>query len=280
MMKAAARTACIVLLMASTEPMASAGVITMLSLPSVGPNNDLSPSWPQYAANALASLGNGGGNIGDPTTDPTAYAAASWIIAGDLILSSFPSWLGTAAPSGAFAGESGNQLLFGLVISGNGDYFRLSNLYNTMSSSDPFDSLGWNSGGFSAYGTYLVGRDCGADGVCGTADDIVYSNGEDASLPVNQLLYVGVGAAFDASGEPGATDQDKLDSVGAFILSNSPFSVSNTYTLYDDNLSVLASVDSTISEASEVPEPSTLLFAAVGLAGFAVLTRLRLRSSN
>lgn len=272
-MKTVLGQAWIVFVILGLPAVANASYITMISVPSVGPNNSLSPSWSQYATNALTSLANGGGNVGNPTSDPTAYAAASDLAPGDLILSSFPSWLGVADPTGAFAGEYGNQLLFGLVISGNGDYFRLSNLYNTMSSSDSGNSLGWNSGGFSVYGAYLVGRDCGPDGVCGTPDDVVYNGGEDASIPVNELLYVGVGAAFDASFEPGATGQDKLDSVRSFILSNSPFSVSNNYTLYDDGGAVLASIDSTVSEASQVPEPSSALLLATALIGLGVVVR-------
>ena len=268
---------CIRLAIFALVPAATAGTVTMFSVSSVGPSNALSPSWAQYATNALTSLGNGGGNIGNPASDPTAYAAASDLSAGDLILSSFPSWLGVADPTGALAGENGNQLLFGLLISGAGDYFRLSNLFNTMSSSDPGNSLGWNSGGFTAYGTFLIGRDCGPDGVCGTADDAVYSSGEDASLPVNRLLYVGVGAAFDASGEPGVTNQDKLDSVRSFILSNAPFSVSNNYTLFDDGGAILVSVDVTVSEASQVPEPGSALLTGTAVLAVGVLFRLKRR---
>src|SRR5579884_736647 len=250
-------------------PAARADSISILSFPSVGPNNSLSLSWSQYASDALTSIETGGGNTGNPASDPTAYATVSALNPGDLILSSFPSWEGIADPSGAFAGEYGDQLLFGLQILGNGNYFRLSNLYNTMASSDAGDSLGGNSGGFSSYGPYLLGIDCGSDGICGTADDTIYQNGESASLPVNELFYVGVGAAFDATNEPGATNQDKLDSLTSFVLMNAPFSVSNTYTLYsDDATTVLGASSSTLTvlAPSSVPEPVSSALLGTGLA--------------
>jgi len=241
-------------------------------IPSVGPNSSLSSSWSQYSANAIAAVAGGSGNTGDPSIGPSAYTVAAGLNPDDLILSSFPSWEGIADPGGQFGGEYGAQLLFGLAIFGNGNYFRLSNLYNTMSSSDPGNTLAGNSGGFSVYGPNLVGIDCGQDGVCGTGDDIVYRNGEDASIPVSELFYVGVGAAFDATAEPGATNQDRLDNVAAFIFSNSPFSVSNTYTLYDDTGSQIITGAATLSEA---PEPSTasLLMITSAVAGLHVLIR-------
>ena len=211
--------------------------LTFTVRPSSAPNAFGSPSWATYAANALNSLGNGLGNIGDRNTDPTAYEiAGAYIEPGDVTVSGFSSWRGVAGPASPFTAEYGNRMHFGLSIVGGGTnpQFRLNDLAFNMASGDSANSLVF-SGNFAGlgYNANRYGVDFGADRVLGGGDDIVYTAGNGMSL-VDKIVYVGVGNAFDATFEPG-TDQDKIDSVASYINSEGPFGIACTYTLYSPN---------------------------------------------
>ena len=88
---------------------------------SPGPNFFGSPNWNGYVANAMASIEDDLGNIGDREIDPTAYEIFSEgqiVSANELIVSSFASWRGVADPSSPFDLENGNRLHFGLHLVG------------------------------------------------------------------------------------------------------------------------------------------------------------------
>ena len=208
---------------------------TFTVAPSSAPNAFGSPSWGPYVANALNSLQNGSGSTGDLDTDPTAYEVTGAVIElGDVVVSGFSSWRGVAGQPSPFNGEYGNRLHFGLRITGGGSepQFRLNDLAFDMSSGDSGNSLVFagNFAGFN-YSATRYGIDYGADRMPGGGDDTVYNSGNGLSL-VDEIVYVGVGNAFDASFEPGPTDQDKLDSVFYYIDSESPFNIACTYTLF------------------------------------------------
>jgi hypothetical protein len=246
--------------------------IALLVYPSSAPNVFGSPSWNAYNTNALASIHGNLGNIGDRNTDPTAYEVAGAIIdPGDVTVAGFSSWRGVAGPAAPFTGEYGNRLHFGLRVVGGGDnpQFRLNDLAFNMSSGDSFNSLAF-VGDFVGlnYSATRYGIDYGADRMLGGGDDTVYTTGNGLSL-VDEIVYVGVGNAFDATFEAGATDQDKLNSAMAYIYGEGPFDISCVYTINDPNGGFLASGGGSVI----VPAPGAV--ALLGLAGLVAPRRRR-----
>lgn len=246
--------------------------ISMTVYPSSAPNVFGSSSWNAYRLNALNSIQNGLGNIGDRNSDPTAYEiAGAKIDPGDVIVSGFNSWRGVAGPAAPFNNEFGNRMHFGLHIVGGGanPQFRLADLAFNMSSGDSFNSLAF-VGNFVGldYSLNRFGIDYGADRVLGGGDDVTYTTGNGLSL-VDEIVYVGVGNAFDASFEVGMTNQDKLDSVIAYINNEGPFDISCTYTLNNPNGGFLADGSGSVI----VPAPGAA--ALLGLGGIVASRRRR-----
>lgn len=245
--------------------------ITVDVIASPAPNFFGSPSWNAYLANALNSLENGLGEIGDRETDPTAYeifADGAAVLPNELIVSSFPSWRGVADPSSPFDNERGNRLHFGIHVVGDGTMrFRLEDLSYEITSDDG-NVLGI-VGDFSGltYSSTRVGIDYGADMSKGGGDDTIITTGA-ATQFVDELIYVGVGVAYDASSAAGATNQDKLDNTFSAIASNADFLVTGSYVLTDDTgANILASGSTSLIV---VPEPggALLLISLAGVAGF------------
>ncbi|MEL6104446.1 MAG: hypothetical protein AAFU85_00355 [Planctomycetota bacterium] len=241
---------------------------------SPAPNFSGSPSWSGYLANALNSLENDLGNIGDRNLDPTAYEIlpdGSGIGAEEIIVSSFNSWRGVANPSSPFDGELGNRIHFGVHIVGDGSMrFRLEDLAFEMSSSDTDNLLGF-SGNFagSSYSGTRIGIDYGADMMKGGGDDTIINSGA-ATQFVDELVYVGVGNAFDASPFTGS-DQDRINQVLAQIQSETKFDFTGAYSLSDSTgSSILAAASTTITV---IPEPTA--FFALMVVSCAVGSRRR-----
>jgi len=123
-----------------------------------------------------------------------------------------------------------------------------------MNSSDPpnsFDNDGW----FYEFNSYTIGIDYGPDGIKGTADDVLYTSGDASLYLIHELLYVGVGASFNASGAPGSTPQEQMQYTLDYIGCVGTFQVDNRYYL--------------------IPEPGTIALLAGGLLGLLTLRRLR-----
>ncbi len=248
----------------------SAGVamadLTLLVVPSSAPNaSSGSPSWSGYVANALNSLGNGLGNIGDRSVNPTAYEVAGTTIRpGDITVSSFKSWRGQADPTGAFANEYGNRVHFGLHIIGDGEtQFRLNDLTFDVDSSDATNTLGFNGNFVGAnYSGTRYGINWGDDRAKGGGDDIVYNSGNGTTL-VDELVYVGVGNAW--WGGYGVTNpgQADLDDVAAWVASQGSVLFSATYTMYaSDGTTVLGSGSASVTV---IPAPGAVVLGWIGL---------------
>ncbi len=245
---------------------------------SSAPNAFGSPNWNGYVANGLNSLENGLGNVGGSrATNAAAYeVAGATINYSDVVVSNFNSWLGVANPSGAGAAEYGHRMHAGLRITSAGvnNRFTLEQLNFNMWSTDSSNSLAFSGNfvGLNYNGLTRYGIDYGGDGVKGGGDDTVFTTGNGTTL-VNELVYIGVGNAFDASFELGPTNQDKLDSVFAYIASEGQFDVNCTYWLVSsDGSTVLGSGTDSVRI---VPAPSAAV--ALGLGGLCAARRRRSR---
>lgn len=245
------------ILIALTAPLTVQGDIVMTVIASSAPNFFGSPSWADYATNAIFSLENDSGNIGDRDVTPTAYEQFSTgqaISINELIVSSFASWRGIANPAAPFDQENGNRLHFGLHVLGDGSQQFSMSLIEYEITSDDGNSLGFAGDlNGSNYSTVRVGIDWGADRVKGGGDDTVITSGAGTQL-VDEFMYVGVGNAFDASGKPGPTDQEKLDQTRQEVAPSFPIIVTGTYRLTDGVGGIVATGTTFVQI---VPEPST-----------------------
>ena len=240
----------------------SYGAISIDVYPSSAPNVYGSTNFAGYTENAINAIENGYSSIGDIATDPAAYErAAATIQPGDIAVTSFPSWRGEVNPTGAFAGEHGNRLHFGLHILGNGTQFSISQLAFVMSSSDATNSLGFGFPDGYNYGPGYVGINYGTDGIKGSADDVRITGGDSTQL-VDELIGRGSGDAWWPGknlpdigvGDP----QAAMDAHMAWINSVAPITVTGTYTLGGATGNASVTV---------VPEPGTLALLAMALLG-------------
>ena len=249
--------------------------LTLQVVPSSAPNASGSPSWAGYAANALNSLQNNLGNIGSRATDPTAYEIAGPIVQpSDFLVTSFNSWQGVAGPLAApFASESGNRMHFGLHAYG-ATQFDLADVTFSISSSDPANSLSYvdDLSGCNFNGITRIGVNWGPDGIKGTSDDIIYTAGNvgnDHTL-VNELFYVGAGNAFWPGGDspdpanPVGGAQAAIDDSTSYIMGNTPFTVTGSYSILGNTENATVTV---------VPEPSTISLLAFALGGLMLIRK-------
>ena len=170
--------------------------------------------------------------VGDRTVSPDAY---EWVVGPipplEMIYTNFNSWRASADPSPVFTsrpdvfqGEFGNRVHFGVHISGDGSkMFSLDNLSWALDSNDVtnyFDQDGSLAGG--TYSATRIGIDYGPnrqpDG--GGVDDIVYENGESGSLPIDELVYVGIGDGFFSEEPAPVSDQADINATLRSLLDN------------------------------------------------------------
>jgi hypothetical protein len=257
---------CVVAL-ASGIASTSMASVTIEVIPSLAPNGWGSPSFAGYESNAVYAIEHGLSAYGDPTS-PTYYQAAPSVLPISAnIVTGFASWLGQANPTGAFAGEEGNRLHFGVHILGNGTKFSISQLYFSATSGDADNTLGFGYDGGYEYGTGYVGIIYGTNGGPNT-----YITSGSSDQFVDELVGRGSGNAWDAYDiSPGATLQDKIDRIangtwndtswGTDLagpdapLGPNPFDFTGTYGLFhiDEGGTGSASVE------FNVPEPATMI---------------------
>ncbi len=258
---------------------------------SIGPNaNAPSPSYGGYTTNAQAGVQAGGVNQGGSITNtPTAYNVVgngnTATVANSSIIETsdvnggpgFSSWLGTADPGGAFAGETGNMIFFSVVITGTN--ISLSGLNITQSSTDPLSSFGSPSNPF----TFNFGSTSySADQVGITAGNTLVTSGL-ATQQVNEIILTSVGVSLD----PGVLQQDfpgltftgtdaqqEQEIIAAFDQDLGNFEINTCYTYTGSTASSCDTVNVL------VPEPSVNAGILLGLATLLPLaSRLRRKVS-
>ena len=107
----------------------------------LAPNVYGGSSYPQAAINAGEAMYHGLATNG--AAGPTQFNKVSNVTAAQAIVTGFPSWMGVAGPTGAYANEYGNRMSFAVGINGDGTQFSISQLSIVMSSSGG-NGLGWN----------------------------------------------------------------------------------------------------------------------------------------
>ena len=224
--------------LAATVAPARAGFVIQQGF-AIGPNGASgSPSFAAWQSNAIQGLSNGFSNVGNPATDPTAFATVTGTNVRDIIpTGDFTSWNGQANPSGAFANELGNLLFAPVIVTGtNGTTFSLSQILFTGVSSDmpgnPAGSLLGNVTDLNnfSYSAGRVGVVFNADG----SKTLITSGGP--TQVVNELIYRGVGSFHQILTQAGTgqTGQQLLDAEAAQLSAFGPLTFSATYSIYKD----------------------------------------------
>jgi len=249
----------VVLAALAAAPSARADIIIQVTA-ALGPNVFDSPSYDAYRDNALAALQAGASQAGTPGTPAhyAALAAAQPVNLTDLVVTDFPSWCGSANPSGAFAGETGTRVYFGLAITRTlGETFRIADLSFSGTSTDPFATLDFSiPAGFYTYNADYLGI---------TASGEVLTSGP-ATREVVAIYGRGASNAYEVlSSAPGATNQEKIDAV---FVGQPGYAYTGTYRLGT------ATGSATVALASPVPAPPGLVMLAVGVALLTVRRRL------
>jgi hypothetical protein len=253
-------------------PMAAKSAITIDVTPSSAPNGYGSPNYSGYVGNAIYALENGLASYGDPSS-PSYYTQAPAVMSVlNNIVTGFSSWNGVANPSGAYASELGNRLLFGLDVRGNGAEISIDQLSFVMSSTDG-NTLGYSFGlGSYGYSSQYVGWDYGVDGIRGTADDIFITSGA-ASQQVDEIVSRGSGSAWAVyEGNYPGTLQDGINQAAA-NLGSSPIDFTGTYTLGGAQGSAMVTFE-------PVPEPTTTACFLLGLGALVCIQRLNQKRSS
>ena len=266
----------------------AANAATVSITPTFAPNFLSSPSWPGYNDNAIDNM------IGPPQPVPPGRAAdpegieevtAMFVPIEEVLVTTFPSWRGTAAPAAPFNNEGGNRIHFGVSIRGDGSQVSLrdgagfGNLDWELEWQDK--ATGMSSTSSLISNPLLNGRFDNRD-YDGSFVGVTYDNGVDPSggvtllnsgeagdTPVDEIHYVGVGDGLQVV-PLGMTDQESIDLYVAKFLSpgNPQQQICMTY---DFDMAGMTVTDQTC--VMLVPEPAT----GVVMGWFALLAGLAMR---
>jgi hypothetical protein len=248
--------------MSVTNGVMAVDPISMRVFPAFAPRGPISPSWMEYVETAIDALEVEAPLAGNRSVNPAAYEVVTGPVQPtDMMYTDYNSWLGMADPNPAFAdllpdfqNEFGNRIHFGLHIETDGSVqIKLDDLRWALDSNDEtdyFDQEGSFAG--ATYNTARVGINYGPDGLKGGIDDIYYKNGEPGTLPVNELIYVGIGDGFYSNEPTPVTDQGDINTTLRDLLAGCAgceFQLAGIYTLenYLPNRPLIAQSAITIS---------------------------------
>jgi hypothetical protein len=279
----------------SVAGFANAGA-TVTVVPSLCPDG-WGAGFAPWSSNALTALENYVTGVGSTSSSygtlntPSYYQPLSNganVGVNAPIVTSYPSWMGVANPTGAFAGQNGNDIQFAVVVAGNnGTQFALENLNFIYSSSDG----GYNVTGYGGYGS--LGFDStyndGAYGFGGINYDSFpgmvgfdYNNHADASAgitlitsgssdqSVDGVIVVGTADAYWADyGETNpANVQADINATESGIVT--PMVVSSTFSIVGSDDQIYSGSGS----VNVVPAPAAVL---LGIGGLSLVGLLKKR---
>jgi hypothetical protein len=189
--------------------------ITIITEAAMAPNAFGSPSYAAWSANGIFAVENDLTSYG---SGPAQFSVDNIVLPiADNIVTGYPSWMGQADPSGAYAGEYGNRASFVTVINGNGSLINIANMGFVGASSDSGNALGFAfpAGSWSGYDAGDIGIifDNGVNTLGG------YTTVTSGDQNVNEIISIGAGNAyasytFAEGGDdpnPLATDQQILN---------------------------------------------------------------------
>jgi hypothetical protein len=231
---------------------------------SIAPDPFGSPAtFDMYSLNCLTALENGLSSYGTPGT-PEYYQQTGSFTPGQVIGTGFPSWDGQAPPPAGYSTQTGNMLMFGAVINGNGQDFNLTDVsfvddfFGQVGPIRTLDSVG--------FGARLVG--IGADGNCYGDLPGCLATGT-SSTPLTEAFFSGFGDQFYIA------DQADLATGIAEIEAASQPNGTGTYTLTINGIPYSGS-----GEAGMIPEPATFAVGGIGLLLFLARKRAFSRSAR
>ena len=247
----------------------AANAVVIDVTPTLLPNAFGSPSYNAAVANQIQGLLTGQTTVG--AAGPTQYNAQSSVTSAEAVVTGFPSWMGVAGPTGAYANELGNRMHFGVLIDGGGTQFSISQLSFSMTSTDPGGGLNYSYGaGAFTYNSGYWGILYGLDGMLGGGDDTYITAGANTQL-VDGLVGRGPGNSY-AAYCPGCTveqQQAEIDATAAWP--GFPFTFTGTYQLGLDS----GSGTFNIGTVGAVPEASTWAMMILGFAGMGFMAYRR-----
>lgn len=244
---------------------------TLTIKPALGPSAYGSPSWTGFVNNAITALKEKRDSVGDLAQNATAFQVVDSVQFGELLVGSLPLWRGQLKPTGTFAAESGNRLHFTLHVIGNGQRFSLADVAYEVTSGDAKNLLAMKGTlADVAYSAGRVGIDYGPDRKRGSDDDIVFQDGEPATVPVDELYYVGIGVGLEYEQLPAVEGADENQRLLALLQSSEigrKFPLSIQYQVRTPQGQALATAQASVTVQAPPGEPSALpLFIGIGAA--------------
>lgn len=277
------RKTLLLLATASASVAFSAPIITVVT--SIGPSGGNPVSDNQYALNALNGLQNGTNNIGSGAATYTRAGATVPVTSLINTSGGVNSWLGQSP--GAFAGEFGNALYFGVTVVDTSAKFSLAQLVylDNFYTYDPINFSNtpvlFNTPSDVYNGTTVFGINYGADNAPGgtgiNADSLVTSGA--ATTLVNALYYRGVNGSFIPSpGETLAQTIARLNTLnggknivltGGYCIEATPSSGSVPTSPCANAGTNFAGFTTATLAGVPTPEPTTLSMIGLGLVALA-----------
>lgn len=251
----------------------SKGAVVFETEASSGPVST-SDHFPEYGQLAAANMPSG-----DPETYPGAYQPLNGFIdPEELIATSVPSeksWRASTNLTSFTANENGNYLRFhfNIMLEDGSDPFSLAKGSVRITSPDgildTFDSFVDDE-----YSFYTQGVKYGPDGIFGTSDDELVEGGSSDQL-VHAIRSVGVGVAYDASGYPEGTLDERLNEALSYVRSRGGDEITATFEFDLGDRGTVSATETVTISSEALPEPAATGYLFLGILALARRHRRR-----